>query len=604
MNKLLLILVALLSLLRIETTWMPAHAPVYAGMAKFNELSHCFLDYSNRIENWRWQTPDPVLREKLLDPEKIPVRKAIKVVFLTENVWAKPEYYIVGCMVAGGSVNSRKGGKTQLIAVHCAQDSEMSERFDTLLMPNGSIATLLSVVDELRAQNDSIGRGCAIDGGYPGPDTHGREQEATLQLVRKQVRRYLADGNQPVVSATVLAYNAESSLNLLWEIKAEFGSEVRTMVGGQLIRTAAAAYAQYPFVDHVGVGDAEVILGPMLRAERKLCYGELDPTKDGRHFAGVNYDPDRYLFIRERATEAAQYRLGPYSGINYCVESCRECSWARAHGGTACRMCALKVNGIPVFRPFEEYFAIDRYLAETLQAEQVFDTSNTFLAVQNEKEVLEFLNGLCAAKKKFGGPEIRRYVYLTANLINEKTAPKLYEAGVRIAYVGIDGWTKEIRRKLMKAKQDDVNLDKMFAAAKSNGLFIRTSLVIGDELDPDALKALPEFLERTLDRHGDTILTWGNFLEIILQGSPVWNEFKAIAYSEGLKDVQALYRKHETKGFLAWPEHERLTELYIRHTQPKVTYEQVVAARDEADTIARSKTIGITIRDGGKLQRT
>lgn len=609
MNKIILVLVAVLSFLRIDTiaTYSPDHTLNYASRSDW-ESHLAFNSQTERFEN-SWVVYDVYLLHRDNDPTReawrkkylydlkhVPAKKTVQFAISFGGEWAKREE--VGSLWAIGSlaaIPDRRRGQLQIIAVHCPQDAVYSARFDTLTMPNGSVASILAILERIAKTYPKIGTGYAVDGGYVESGVReGREYEAVERVVRAKCSEYLAAGDRPVVACTVLSYNAENSLRLVRNIKEEFGNAVRTIVGGQLIRTAVRAYCDHPFIDQVAAGDAEVGL------ERLLLNSELpfDASRivlgGGTHYTRPSFDFARYHGLEKRMDEMSKVTFGPFSDLRQLTtESCRGCSWGYANG--VCSFCSLyDVGSKPVFRPLADHFAIERELA-ALGARWIFDVSNQWIPEQEPRKALEWLNNYCDARKTLGGPDINRYVYLTSNSITARTAPVLRDAGVRIAFVGIDGWNRETRTALRKPQP---NIDAMLSACRDNGLYIRTSLVVGDGLTQSGLRELPEFVETTLRAHRETVLSWETVLEIILPGSPVWSDFSQSARGNGWKDAVILIESFEKNGFLSWPDQERLSELYIRYTCTDVTYEDVIASRDAAIYIAKQYTITPTFRDG------
>lgn len=485
------------------------------------------------------------------------------------------------------------------IFIHCRQDSDYDERFDTTMMPNGSVAALCQIAEDLRSRHHQLLPSVAIDEQYIASGIeHGQERSHLLSYLNGEIEQLLSQGYQPAIFCTLFSYNAEGTLELLRCLKGSYGSRIRTAVGGQLVRVAPNAYLNNPHIDHVGVGDAEVVLESLLVGGHRFASGYLT-LDDAMHYSRPSYR--NYVGLQERLDEVSRYRLGPFTGIRQLVtESVRGCSWAYFY--KICKMCSLMgVKTEPRFKPFHEHFQIERDLVDLHGCNWLFDVSNQWLPAVRPKEIMEWMQSYLAARRIFGEYEINRYIYLTTNSITQDTAPLLREAGVRIVYVGVDGWDRSTLTALHKTQSGP---RKMLEAARDAGLYIRTSLVIGSGLTNENLASLPEFVGEIAAEFSDVILSWGNFLEIILPGSPVWYDFQKLAQVEGLSEVCQLYEFFERTGYLTWIQQERLTELYIRHTQP-VDYEAVVESRDRAKAVIdASSIIGITIRDGGSLEST
>lgn len=477
----------------------------------------------------------------------------------------------------------------QPIFLHLDSDAGMENRFDTVMMVNGSIAALCRISRQLGL--DPV----AIDGAYPGPDY-------LRQQVRQEIETALSQGHEPIIFCTVLSYNAAGSLQLLRELKSEYGSRLRTGVGGQLVRVAPQAYRSQWFIDHVGVGDAEVVLPALLNGQ-PFAAGYLHPQMEcdwSVHYATPDYTS--YSGLSERLNKMATYHLGPFTDIRQLVvETTRGCAWA--YENATCAMCSLEgINNRPIPKPNDVAFAFERELLERYGVNWLFDVSNQWLPSLQHKT--QWLQSYVAARQAAGLSEISKFVYLTSNSIDSATAPLLRQAGVRIAYVGIDGWDTESRTGLGKPRS--IHLDEMVAAAQAAGIYLRSSIVIGENLTHDSLDRLRSFVQYVANNHGQQFISFGCFLEIILQGSPVWNKLRGLAQKGAtpkLRQAARLYDKMDTCGFLTWDEQRELTNIYIDETQA-VTAAEAEAVRDETEAIIHSSGIvGVTIEHGGQLAR-
>lgn len=434
-------------------------------------------------------------------------------------------------------------------------------RFDTLMMVNGSIAALSAISKQL------LGKAAlAMDEIYPGP------QQMRDKLFT-EIDSAFSRGEQPVVFCSVLSYNAGESLALLKEVKRIYGAKVRTGVGGQLIRINPDAFLRYDFLDYVSVGDAEVTLQPLLIGGRRFASKYMKLTRK-RHYVSPDYS--NYYGIRERLDEmSACKELAPFLNIRQLVdESVRSCAWAYLHG--ICDFCSLvNINLIPSWRPFEQHFAATRRLIEEYGINWIFDVSNQWLPAYGAKGV-RWLEKYLQALEKSGLPAINRYCYATSNSFTPRTAPLLRQAGMRVAYVGLDGWDPDTRKALGKSQSVDVAL----RSAAENDIMLRGGFVIGSGATQNNLAELPRYMKAVLQSYGRNILTCSGYLEIILPGSPVWNRFREQAVQENWKDALAVYASFDQLGYSSYDQECELTRLYINHTQ-EVSYEDCVRAQSE-----------------------
>lgn len=517
--------------------------------------------------------------------------------------------------------------------VHRDSGAGMENRFDTVSIPNGGIAVLSQIAHNLGIESKAFDEAFLGNCGKDKLKAH--QQLETLLFA--EIERALLAGKQPIVLCTVLNYNADKSLQLLHCIRRHFGKRVRTGVGGQHIRTCPAAFQSKlvtetgGYLDHIAIGDGEVLLPRILQDEKYLMEGYLE--LGGRtHYAQPRYDD--YHAIRERLQEMANMNLGPFKAGSrqLVIESVRGCAWA-FNQKRACSMCALeKIERTPAFKPFDDHFAQIRSLVDKFGINWLFDVSNQWLPVLQSKAAIAWLKSYIEAKKASGIPPINLYTYLTSNSLNASTIPLFREAGIQTAYVGIDGWEKETQAALNKPRlmlrgqrrglhmlgsqttpENERSIETMLGLCRENGLFIRTSLVVGSGLNRENVEALPEFV-RTLTRNfGDVVLTLGIFEQIILPGSPVFRSFEEDAHKYRWAEVEDLYRLFYQQGYLSWEQQVLLNQHYITYDQRRrvqsgelepanaVTFEQVEDAirRARAEVIADGRVVVTSIEDGG-----
>jgi hypothetical protein len=484
----------------------------------------------------------------------------------------------------------------RLIAVHCRPDAGYDLRYDTTMMVSMGVAALNRVAYDLLGYT-----GVAIDETYMGagiPDAG--ERAYLLALVSDLVEGYLIAGDTPVVMCTLLSYNALGTDSFLRELKQRFGARLTTGVGGQhvtMCSEACAAWRTKPYVDCLANGDAEVTLQLLLSgqtyAEGKKAVKPLD------HYARPYYGG--YVGLEDRLEEMSHLNLRGLRNIRMLLtESVRGCSWAVARK-EACEMCALDVLLALHFRGFPEHFAIESELVASFGINWIFDVSNQWIPVQGPAAQVKWLERYCAAKARYGGPNVSKYVYLTTNSVTAETAPLLRQAGVDLVYVGIDGWDARTRRELHKTQYDPF---KMLDAAKASGLLVRTSMVIGSGVTADNVRQLPKFVKEILNGYGDTVISFGTFTEIILPGAENWRQFREQCFS-GANELQKgreLFASFDVNGFLDLDQQDELNLLRIRHTQAALL-DDILSAKAEAEAlIAESEVIAVDIRHGDHLE--
>ncbi len=144
-----------------------------------------------------------------------------------------------------------------LINIHLnpavSKNQDQEERFDTLISPSSTVATLLEIEKEL-GQNDIIG----IDEAFPG-------ELETRNKIKELIEDDASEGKIPALLFTLLLYNSERTIKYIQELKKEFGEKIKVIIGGQLVPLAREAYLKNENIDAVCVGDAEKILPQLLR---------------------------------------------------------------------------------------------------------------------------------------------------------------------------------------------------------------------------------------------------------------------------------------------------------------------------------------------------
>lgn len=462
----------------------------------------------------------------------------------------------------------------------------MAERFETKMMPNSSIAVLNNI-------STALGKpGVCVDEGYLG------DGNTALGVLTSLIEERLRLNFQPVILATILIYNAQTTLSLLEQLKRSYRDRIKVGVGGQLIRISPSAYLNRKYLDYIAVGDAEETLKKLYAGERFSKGYVQGNSKDNYALPDFN----NYWALEDRLEETSSYRMGPFTNIRQLtMESVRGCAWAYAN--QVCDMCSLQgVDLEPVFRNLIGHFGFEKQMREKWGATWCFDVSNQWLPTLRLSEMVSWLKNYCQEREnhfdKEGG--LSKFVYLTANSITPETAPLLKRAGIRMAYIGFDGWDKRTRLALHKAQSP---IKRVLQICRDNDLHVKTGMVIGNGVTKSNLGELPDFVRETLGEFGSIIRAWGNFVQIILPGSPVFTRFKHQAEQNKWAEVIALYKKFEDDGYFVWSDQSRLNRLFIEHTQP-VDYDSLIEARDKTEKIVAESpyTSGVTIEHGGVIK--
>ncbi|HLC94497.1 MAG TPA: radical SAM protein [Patescibacteria group bacterium] len=310
-------------------------------------------------------------------------------------------------------------------------EHQLDNRGDTLVMPNAGIGVLLA-----RAEKEGIERRKVYDTTFPG-------ELQTIEAIEKEVDELIKIGETPRIFASVLSYNAEASIKFLEKLKSKYGDKIITGVGGQLIGRATKAYIANPYIDIVGVGDAEVIFRPMMQRYQEQTPTEFkatltdekmrtdlvarDPnfihqdvlTQKSRiekeklrqlgeykvvagWLVGINkrkkrqeaenftplkydlpsYDPERYAFIKERKEAMQEVVIGPKKyGVSGIVMLLSEFGRQCDWAGNAgaCSFCAL--IGVEDPRNFQD---TSTYIQHLVRLKQLHPDLNWIFDVSNQ----------------------------------------------------------------------------------------------------------------------------------------------------------------------------------------------------------------------------
>lgn len=228
-------------------------------------------------------------------------------------------------MVENRPENQKPRSLNPLIGVHFSsedpfnKDTEHSleNRGDTLSMPNAGIGVLLT-----RAQKEGIEERRMYDTTFPG-------ELQTIAAIESQIEKLIWSGETPRVFASVLSYNAQASMQFLERLKRKYNDKVITGVGGQLIGKATKAYIANPYIDVIGVGDAELILLPMMKRYQDVSPAEFrasltdekiatDLDKRDPSFGLQDAEVRKKRIDQERLRQLGKYKVvaGWLAGIN------------------------------------------------------------------------------------------------------------------------------------------------------------------------------------------------------------------------------------------------------------------------------------------------
>lgn len=431
--------------------------------------------------------------------------------------------------------------------------NDEAERFDTLIAPSGTVATL-----------NEISRSCGVDamsfdGAYPDADQ-------VKAAIFYEVDSVLRSNEKPVTLFSLLVYNAAESIEVIRDLKREFGNRVKTVVGGQLTPFATHAYASNPDIDSTCLGDGEVIIPKIVRDMQKgmlqPSYSEwlstqLDYTKRGQ-FSFVSFDD--FYQIRERLEE--QKRVTGFSQL--CIQGLGGpgCSWAANNKNGACDFCALQNIEEMNRRTLPELMRAERKLEDEFAPDRLFDVANQFLPYLNKQKNIEWLQKYIEERKR-QGLKAKKYVYLTVGSIDEDIAPLLKKAGVEEVYLGVDHFHPNSLKEENKSHRSNSRLQRTLDALVRNGITFRIGVVLGSASEtPETLQAVREGVTWLKENYREHLTSLGVFPVYILPGSGVYERVRRMG------SVQKIIRSFESKGFFTEEEEVALTRAYIeRHSE-------------------------------------
>ncbi len=432
-----------------------------------------------------------------------------------------------------------------LVNIHCNPPKRQGQRFDTLISPSGSVATLLKIEEEL-GRSDIVG----IDEAFP--DEIESEKE-----IRRLIEQSLKSGDKPILLFTTLFYNAERSVNLARQLKQDYGSDIQIVFGGQLVPLAESAYLENENIDSICVGDAEIILPQLLQDAGQ---GQLQQKYEGwvrnleaKKYAGVSYD--HFYAIFERMAE--QKRLAGFTQLTIQGPGGPGCAWASRNGGEPCNFCALQNITTMSDRTIEESLGNERELEDDFQPDRFFDTANQFIPVLGREQAQEWLRHYISVRNQLG-LGAKKYAYLTVSSIDSEIAGLLTQAGVSEVYLGIDHFNPEALRAEGKPHRTREQLQRALDGLRDNGIQFRAGIVLGAAREtPETLLAVRDGVQWMVDNYGKSLNALGVFPVEIIPGSAIFEKMRqsgACAH---------LFEKFETYGYLTRSEQQELTRSYI-----------------------------------------
>ena len=348
-----------------------------------------------------------------------------------------------------------------LINIHLnpavSKNQDQEERFDTLISPSSTVATLLEIEKEL-GQNDIIG----IDEAFPG-------ELETRNKIKELIEDDASEGKIPALLFTLLLYNSERTIKYIQELKKEFGEKIKVIIGGQLVPLAREAYLKNENIDAVCVGDAEKILPQLLR---DLEAGNLKEEYEGwvmdekdKKFSGVSFE--RFWKIKDRM--ATQKRQVGFSQLTIQGPGGPGCAWAISNNKGPCSFCSLQNVEVKNEMTIEEYLEIEKQLEDQFQPDRFFDVASQFLPTLNQIEKIVWLKKYIEVREE-KGIKAEKYAYFTVSSIDDEVAILLKEAGISEVYLGVDHFNEKALQEENKSFHKRETLERCLNALKAQGI--------------------------------------------------------------------------------------------------------------------------------------
>jgi hypothetical protein len=443
--------------------------------------------------------------------------------------------------------------KVSVLGAHMVDVPSYAEKFDTLVSPSGTVATLNEIARGMGV--DSFG----YDYAFPTPET-------VSSALFDRIENVLQQGMVPVVAATALVYNVQKTLQEAAKIKSAFADRVKFVLGGQLVPFAREAYLRDPNIDIVAEGDAEILLS---RIVGDICVERVKPFYSGwlkdsgmeGQFAFVNYD--YYFMLAERLQ--AQRDVSGFSQLTIQGLGGPGCSWAAGNPNGACEFCALQNITTMNNRTLDNQMIVERWLQDRFSVDRFFDVANQFLPRFRMRDNVTWLQDYIRVRNEHG-VTVSKYAYLTVASVNDEIADLLSQAGVTEVYLGVDHFDELALKEQNKSSKSQRVLEKALNALSSAGINMRMGLVVGSSRESrQSLDALRDGVSWLRDNYADRIKALGVFPIYVLPGSKVWDTAKK------MPEAAVIISGFEEKGFLTNEEEAELSRIFMRdHSEASV----------------------------------
>lgn len=454
---------------------------------------------------------------------------------------------------------------------------DQEKRFDTLISPSSTVATLLNIEKEL-GRNDIIG----IDEAFPG-------EAETRTEIKRLIENDINEGRIPALLFTLLLYNSERTLKYIEELKQEFGEKIKIMIGGQLVPLAREAYLKNKNIDAVCVGDAEKILPELLKdledGNLKGEYGGWVMDEKEKKFSGVSFE---YFWQIKERMEAQKKEVG-FSQLTIQGPGGPGCAWAISNIKGPCSFCSLQNVEVKSENTIEEYLENERKLEQQFHPDRFFDVANQFIPTVSPHEKVEWLKKYIEIRKA-KGIKAEKYVYLTVSSVDDEVAELLKEAGICEVYLGIDHFSEEARKQENKSYRKKETLERCLNALKAQGINFRAGIVLGSaEESQETLESVRQGIKWMTENYKEIIKAVGIFPIEMLPGSKDFEKMREAGI------CPELLKKFDESGYLSRDEQREMTKSWIEH-HSKVSASEITEFEKEMfDYLKKEGVFGYSV---------
>ena len=360
----------------------------------------------------------------------------------------------------------------------------------------------------------------------------------------------------PLVGFSANSPQIHNTMRYVRGLRSRFGQDIAISLGGFHITNDPTFIDRYPEVDFGVIGDGDITF-PKLAAQvlggdtpHGVFNGEMSASLDDMPFPAYHLTPlERY-----RSLGLTYY---PLLGTRGCPFNCVFCSRA------------------PMSRKVR-FRSADNLLEEMERGYGSFDGHYGFLDESftlREKNVLAFCEGII----RWGKPVSWVAGGIRLDQINPVVIDRMWQAGCRSFFVGIETGSERVRRDIVGKRISDKQIIESFKVLDRHPFEVEGSFVLGHPTETEEEVAMTCFFPAKLKSLGIKCLTQVGFkLAVPMPGSRLWK----IALAEGKVPPDFIDRyinfEYGEDFWLVWPKYypdgvsrERILELkregYIKY---------------------------------------